>query len=530
MRNRSIALSVLVLFALFLMASAAYAVDPQTGPAVIRSVTFEGVNASDTLPVYTTFDPNNTGNPNPPTWAAVTTTHNGGTHAFWCAGSNPASGTSYPAGTRGQAVLWLPDQSQYYQSTINYAYSEPSLGPEDNTLGYNPFLVSWSSGSPTDPTAPGGWSDIFLDRPIAGWKSVTYLRGVSGPPLTAGWLRFQFVSNPSQTFTGQGPAIDDISVTAYEFGPVRSLSALRQQADHTNVNVTWSKPYVAGTTTLDPRTVYYRVWRKDKAASAWTELTSGGAITATTIADTGSAAIDHEYQYAVQAYDSPSNTTQWGLLATPADVYKAIPRFTGIGGSPLSVAFGGATKVTAPLVDEIGAALPSQAGNIVVQRMIAGQGWTDTGAAVSEDSPGTYSATVSSNVNASYRMFYNTTGIGSGSIGVQAVGYLGKPSAPSKVKRKKAFFVKGSANRVPNVSRYVLLKAYHKETKKVGGKKKTVWVFRASAKGKVTAGDGVGSYKASFKVKLAGSWRITASISDAYNPGQTSGLRYFTAK
>ena len=340
MRNRLLALSALAVVALFLMASAAFAAPPSV-PAVMQSVTFESANATDTLQVYTSYDPFGTHAPAPSTWGIVTQRYLGGTHGFWCGGSTPALWPNYQAGTRGGAVLYVPDASQYFESTIQFSYIEPSIGVIDYP---QPFVVNWASPSPT--SSAGTYVDAFL--PITStWTTVTRTRGAAGnnPPLTAGWLRFQFESNPVQDLTGEGATVDDISITGYEFGPVNSLSAARQQGALGNVDINWVKPSARGTNTPDPRTIWYRIWRHDLAANTWVELT-GSAISARTFIDT-SADVAHSYQYAVQAYDSASNTVQWGVLSTSATVDKAIvsppdttPPSTTIQATPASNAAG----------------------------------------------------------------------------------------------------------------------------------------------------------------------------------------------
>jgi hypothetical protein len=528
MRNRSMVFSALVLFALFVMASAAYAAAPPSTPAVMQSVTFETASPSDTLQVDTSLDPFIPQTPNPRTWGIVSGVQKSGTHGFWCAGSNNTGVVGlYPPGTRGQATLAVPDASQYYMSSIEYSYIMPTISAVEARAAFRPFIVNWASPLPT--SGAGFYGDTLLPN-TSTWTTITRERGGFGmPPLSAGYLRFQFLSDPNQgANTGQGVTIDDIKVLGYEFGPVNTLQAARKVGSLTDVAVTWQKPSARGTTTADPRTIYYRVWRKDVAANSWTELTTD-AIAGLSFTDTGGADIAKQYQYAVQGYDSTTNTTQWGVLAASPVVDTAQPHFKGMAGNPLAVGFGGTTQISALLVDEVGSALSSQ--TVVVERRVGTQAWTETGFAVSEISTGTYSATVTSNVNASYRFKHAVAGTPpSAAVAVQATGYLTTPSTPSRVKRNKAFSVKGSANRVPGVTRYVVLKAYHKETKKIRGKKKTVWVYRASAKGALAPGDGVGTYSASLKVKLAGSWRVTASLADVYNPAKTSAIRGFSAK
>lgn len=309
MRTRLIALPMLSLALLFSLGASAFAAAPPSGPAVIQSVTFE--TPSDTLQTYTDFGGSSAG---PATWGRVTQQHGAGsTYGLWCAGTSAAWG-NYPAGTRGLAVLGVPDCSEWDESAIRYSYIEPTA-----ESGANPFVVNWvdATQAPTSSVPPTGYSDPF--RPIAStWTTVVIPRGALGdPPLSAGYLRFQFVSNPLAVATGQGVTIDDIAVTGYKFGAVNNLTAARQHGDPSTVVVNWDAPFARGTSTPDSRDIWYRVWRHDMGANTWTEVTSSRIFT-DTFTDTG-VPLPGTYQYVVQGWDA-SGETAWGKNATSESV------------------------------------------------------------------------------------------------------------------------------------------------------------------------------------------------------------------
>lgn len=518
MRIRTLTCIAVVFTTLLLAASAAFASAPPSTPAVLQSVTFESPNASDTLQVYTSFDPWSVGAP-PATWGAITNDHNGGTHGFWCAGSVPGDYPTYPVGTRGVAVLHVPDASEYYESKIQFSYLEPSLGNLDAMANPQPFVIGWSTTATGSSGAFADWHEPLTST----WSTVGYTRGAAGnnPPLTDGWLHFQFTGDPNGTTGGRGVAIDDISVTGYEFGPVIDLLAHRQHGALDHVALTWAKPNARGTNSADPRDIYYRVWRHDLTAGTWSELTTT-ASTDTTFTDT-SADVAQAYQYAVQGYPSAGDTSQWGLVVNSALVDTAQPHLLGITADKTAVAYNGASVLTAPLVDEIGATFGGQGSHIVVQQSLnGGATWSTIAAAVSEPSTGTYSATVNSPINTRYRFVYQPNSQASTSVFIQASASLTTPSTPSKVKRNKSFIVRGKVSRVPVASRFVMLKAFRKQGKS--------WVLRYWVKVKIGAGSGVASYKLNWKFKLAGAYRVTATVADGYSARTTSLYRTLTAK
>ena len=105
-----------------------------------------------------------------------------------------------------------------------------------------------------------------------------------------------------------------MAIKGYMYGPVRDLVGT---GTGTGVDLTWNKPYAAvGSTSVEDRTVEYRVFRATQAApTVWTDLTSSAVV-----ADTGTsisysddtAAQGTTYLYKVVAYTS-GNQAEYGL-------------------------------------------------------------------------------------------------------------------------------------------------------------------------------------------------------------------------
>jgi len=142
-RIRFVLLLVLAAALTAVFASSALAVDVlQTAPAQQRFVGFE--SPSDSLPVYAL----DLGDPQPAaaTWGPASAEHLSGGYGLWCAGSMPGAFPNYPSPTRGQAVLSVPDTTNYYQSWIQFSYIEPGYGALENT---NPFGLNWVDATDT---------------------------------------------------------------------------------------------------------------------------------------------------------------------------------------------------------------------------------------------------------------------------------------------------------------------------------------------------------------------------------------------
>jgi hypothetical protein len=525
MRIRSLVVSVLAFGLLLSSSVTALAAAPPTTPAVLQNITFETTAPTDTLGLDNSYNPGDA-SPTAPQWGRITGSHLGGSYGLWCAGTGSTFPT-YASGTHGVAYLAVFDASQWAESQIRFSYIEPSVGYLDTPP--NPFRVSWGDGSKnaTASTSPTGYADPFLPLTTT-WRTVTLDRGVgANPPMAGGWLRFQYLSTPNGGSPIGGATIDDIVVTGYEFGVVNNLVATRKHAQLSSVDISWDAPYARGTTTPDARDIWYRVWRHDMNANTWTEVT-GARIHTTSFTDTG-VPVGGTYQYSVQAWES-SATTSWGKSASSASVGPAVIRFSGVSVAPSAVSYGGGSTLSAVLLDEIGAPIDGAQGSIVVQRAIGSGAWATIPGVVSEIATGTYSALVTSKFTSNYRLFYQVAGVASGSARVSSTAYVTVPGSPSRVTHNKNFTVTGKVSGVPGHARSVTLKAYRKESKKVAGKKTTVWVVRASAVVKIPASSGIVSYKKAFKVKTAGSYRLAATVSDAYSTSTVSAYRTFAAK
>ena len=322
MRRRSLVLSTATVLACLWFASAAFAAAPPASAPVLQAVTFESTNATDNLLVYDDYNPY--GAPSGSMWGRVTYQHAlTGNYGLWCAGTS-AGWPNYPASTHGQAVLYIPDTTGYVESTIQYSYVEPSIGAVD-ALGGSPFVVGWINGSasPTSSIEAGSYWDPMLP-PTSSWSTQTLVRGgLYKPPMSAGWLRFQFVSDSSQSSTGQGATIDDIIVTGYKYNAVKNLAAVRRTGAPSIVDVSWSAPYAPGTTTPDARPIGYRVWRHDLTSATWTEATVSRVVGSTSFVDSGAAAT-HVLEYVVLAYNTTGDV-DWGKLATSAQIPAGQP-------------------------------------------------------------------------------------------------------------------------------------------------------------------------------------------------------------
>ncbi len=301
-RSRAIPILLAVAFLVFAGVGVAHAsaCPWQTDPKVLQSVGFE--SASDTLDIYNDFGGSE---PGPAAWGIISQSHQGGTKGLWCAGYHGTWAT-YPAGTRGLAVLDVDDTSGYAQSWIQYSYIEPSV--ESYAGGINPFVVNWSD-TPTGSSAGDDYTNTDL-LPTTSWISQKLERGVYGnPPTAAGYFRFQFESHPTGP-TGQGTTIDDIKVTGYKYTAVSDLVVGRDPSSLSSVQLSWT-----AATSPSGDTPRYRIWRHDAMADAWTELSS---TTSTSMTDTG-ADVTRAYTYAVQPWDV--STDDWG----PAVESSGIP-------------------------------------------------------------------------------------------------------------------------------------------------------------------------------------------------------------
>lgn len=360
----------------------------QTSPAVLQHVGFE--NTTDTLAVY----PYQLGDSTPAsaTWGPVTTRFQLGSHGFWCAGSVPSDWPNYPSPTRGQAVFSANDTSQYAQSWIQYSYIEPSWGALENI---NPFRVDWMSGSlpPTSPVTFQYTNPFLPQSPV--WTTLRVSRNQVGLSTAPGYFRFNFYTSTGDTATAEGATVDDVESIGYKYGPATNIIAARGTSPHSSVTISW-------TAAASPSggTPYYDVWRHDVAANTWTLVTAARTSSLTCV-DT-SASVNKTYEYGIQAWDGAISTSDWGPLATSAQVapVPATSITDAFNGSQTATTapYGAALRITGTLADVDGVPAGGQAAEMFVLTSPDNSAWTTASPSVAtspiETSPGSYTATL----------------------------------------------------------------------------------------------------------------------------------------
>jgi putative cell wall-binding protein len=305
-----VALAVVILATVGVNAASAAVPAPQ--PKELRRLTFEP--GSPSFSSVTAFI---VPGEDPPTayWGRVNSLAKTGQWSFWCAGTAYPSGLpssfwpTYPVLTRGTASLLLPELSEYYSSSASFAYLMPSRGADDD----GSFAVFCQATDGTGNPIGSVYADPYI--PLASsWTNRTYnlssnpTAPVSRKPAILSLRFFDFIEGSSQgTATGQGAAIDDLVVSGYQFGPIRSLTAGRSGP---SVLLSWSTPYGASnSSSVDTRTIAFHVWRAPESApTAWTELTSAAGTPANTFSD--SAAPGYACRYFVQAFNAAGD--EWG--------------------------------------------------------------------------------------------------------------------------------------------------------------------------------------------------------------------------
>lgn len=306
-----IALAVIVGLLVLGVPAVALAATPHSSAVVVSQQGFEG-----TLPGWTIGPINGLLPPVTASWGVVTQSAHTGTKGLWCAGSNAAAWPLYPNWTYGAATLDLPQLKDYYSSSLSLWYTMPTVGAEDA----NAFNVSWATpGSSPDSnygfplTAANAWSQLTFSMSSVGNNSDLSRR--------AGDVRLQFIdrseSQAESPTNGQGVTVDDLSVTGYMYGPIRSLAAPRSGS---SVKLTWLAPYGSpGRSTVDTRTISYHVFRSlDSNPAAWTDLG-----TTTTHAYTDASAPAVACHYFVQAFNATA--TSWGDPSGSSKAVAALP-------------------------------------------------------------------------------------------------------------------------------------------------------------------------------------------------------------
>jgi hypothetical protein len=310
-------------------AAALAAGPPMLTPSPIFTEGFEGALASRAYLDWVLPTP---GDPSPAYWGRITQRKHTGSYGLWCAGSIPNQTTSaawttfagrYPDYTKGMAVFDVPELADYYSANLDYWYDMPSIGSNDGDA----LNIDWSATTGGD-----FWQNNIGQAVVSVWTRNVYSLTAPTPPgayrpvnlsRTPGKVRFLFIDDASayeSPTNGEGPTIDDVTVTGYKYGPVRNLAAT---VTGSGVNLSWMMP--ARSTALlaasEERPVTYRVWRSpDVQPYTWTEVTDAR-VSGTTLLDT--APLDGTSRYIVQAWDLAGGSG-YGEVDVAAAAYAVV--------------------------------------------------------------------------------------------------------------------------------------------------------------------------------------------------------------
>lgn len=300
-----------------LLASSAFAAPPDAGPEEIRRVEFEVSEPDLTLePIIISGDPEPTA-----FWGYSTPWGRGGSRGLWCAGSSGAT-TQYPKDTGGRAILRMDELSAFFEAQLQFWYLFPTAGAADTEQFIMSVARIDAAGKRIEPSVIQG-EVLGLSST---WTSRTFQLGAGNTDAlsrhaTGAWWQFRDLSEGEGLLSkqGQGPAIDDVVLTGYRFGPVRSLTST-WSASPAGVSLSWAKPATSATNSSeDTRTISYRVWRAAAGADTWTELTAGDRAATTSLLDT-TAQNESAYDYVVQAWE-PGSGIGRGRQSAPLRVF-----------------------------------------------------------------------------------------------------------------------------------------------------------------------------------------------------------------
>lgn len=298
-------------------AAVAYSAPPYSTPQQVFATGFESGEPS--LPT--------TAHPLPEArayWGTSSSVFKTGAMGLWCAGTDKLSGApgsfwpEYPASTMGSADVRLTELQDYFSSSVSYWHYTKSIGPEDHftiTIARldaegKPVIPSYIQGDEIGENT--AWTQGVYHLGPAG------VRAASRQPLL---VRFAFIDNvENEPFgtRGQGPAIDDVAVTGYKYGPVRALTGSWSSVGG-GVELSWQLPAENAVSTADDsRPMVYRVWRSLRGADQWTELTADAPLAGTNLHD-DTAEPARIYEYVVQAWDI-DGVSSHGVQALPVSV------------------------------------------------------------------------------------------------------------------------------------------------------------------------------------------------------------------
>lgn len=240
----------------------------------------------------------------------------GSTWGLWCDGTNgPASIAQYLTYSGGWARFSL-ETSSFYSSQIAFDYNMPSVGYSDA----GSFNLIWAAGDWIPPNGiPRTSNNSFALTPQNGWSHAVFdlSTGSGGLDRHDGVMRFLWVDqmegylqNPQ---TGQGPTVDNVTLTGWRYGPVRSLAATAGSG----VVLSWARPFRSSlaTTQTEERAIGYHVWRSPAGANSWTELSAAGLsapLDALTVTYTDPALAPGAYDYAVQPSEAGTSPVGYG--------------------------------------------------------------------------------------------------------------------------------------------------------------------------------------------------------------------------
>jgi len=317
--------------AAFAFPYSAFAVGPVLTPETILTEGFESP-----VPVNYTTTPGTVGGAD--YWATWTYRQHGGLRSLWCDGTNATAATNhrYAQLSQGDASFPLPQAANYYKPIATFYYLLPSRGTDDVVS----FAPQWTS----DAQASTSWASAAgsIAYPVPSWTPLTvdlsqYFSGQTGESLSrnAGTFRLRWTdvveADPYGTkiYVGEGPSVDDLTISGWMFGPISSVTATTTSVSTT---LTWARPQASTRGTgVEDRAIAFRVWRAPKSTTSWTELTSPASRPATTGATysfTDATVTDGAaYTYAVQTWAAgqSSETTGYGESTSVDATTKPFP-------------------------------------------------------------------------------------------------------------------------------------------------------------------------------------------------------------